>query len=115
MDNEPKDIDNMQDVVWADLARIYSDRADKRPFYANKVTDSDIQRWTTSIGTSRATLFDHIALYLARGFHSSEFDFTFCDAIINDLFSVISLAHETPPDLFWQIPDTTGGRRRCPQ
>ena len=41
---------------------------------------------------------------LARGFHASELDFTFCDAVINDLFGrVMTPAREPAPSLFWQV------------
>jgi len=92
------------DSMWADVRRLYRDRLDKRPWYASSLTEADVQRWTAQAGVPRAILYDEIAMRLARGFHASELDFTFCDAVINDLFArVIMPAHEPAPDLFWQV------------
>jgi len=66
------------------------------------LTEADVQRWSAWIG-SRAALYDQIALYLARGFQSSELTFAFCDAIINHLHWVIIRADDRRPELFWAI------------
>jgi len=55
------------------------------------------------MGTSKSALYDQIAIHMARGFHNSELDFTFCDAIVNDIHAVIVSTRETPPDLFWLV------------
>ena len=94
---------NAFDAVWADLTNLYRARLDKRPWYAAKLTEADVQRWSALMGAPREALYDQIAMRLARGFHTSEFDFTFCDAVINDVFGVILLAHESRPALFWQV------------
>ena len=52
---------------------------------------------------SRADLYDQIALRLARGFYDSELDFTFCDAVINDMFGVIISVNEVHKELFWRV------------
>lgn len=54
-------------------------------------------------GKSRAVLYDEIAIYLALGFYKSNLTFEFCDAIVNDIWGIITTADEDRPDLFWQI------------
>jgi hypothetical protein len=48
-------------------------------------------------------LYDQIALFLAKGFHASELTFAFCDAVINDLFGVITATDEHRPEFFWAV------------
>jgi len=87
------------DAVWADLTAIYQVRAEQRPIFTRRLTESDIQKWRTTLRVSRATLYDMIAMRLARGFYASDLDFTFCDTVINDINRVITLSKEGWPDL----------------
>jgi hypothetical protein len=91
------------DTVWTDLKRIYQVRSEQRPFFASRLAESDIQRWSTYLGIPRSALYDQIAIQLAHGFHKAELDFTFCDAIVNDLYRVIIFAEEAWPDVFWRV------------
>jgi hypothetical protein len=60
------------------------------------LTKDHIKRWNELTGGTIKSLFGEIGLYLARGFHSSELTFDFCDAIANDLFVI--LTHESPAE-----------------
>jgi hypothetical protein len=91
------------DDVLADVKNIYQVTSDRRPFFASCLTEADVQRWSASMGISRAALYDQIAIYLARGFYDLELTFTFCDAIVTDIHGVITGANEERPDLFWSV------------
>jgi hypothetical protein len=65
--------------------------------------EHDIQRWSAQLGVTRTTLYDEIALFLAHGFHKRELSYAFCANIINDLWTLIRLAEEAPPDVFWSV------------
>ena len=91
------------DVVWADLKDIYQVSSNQWPFFTARLTEADVQRWSACMGVSRAALYDQIAIHLARGFHTSELDFMFCDAIVNDIHGVITHSLEDRPDLFWRV------------
>jgi hypothetical protein len=67
------------------------------------LTDADVDRWSSLISGPRSALYDQIALFLARGFHASELTFAFCDAVINDLFGVITSTNEYRSDFFWAV------------
>ncbi|MGI9074437.1 MAG: hypothetical protein ACR2JB_24695 [Bryobacteraceae bacterium] len=90
------------DIVIADLKSIYQVQAETSSQRA-RLTDHDIQRWSTLVGQSRALLYDQVATYLPSCFHSSELDFESCDAIVNDIHGVITFADESRPDLFWAV------------
>lgn len=49
------------------------------------LTDDDVEKWIFRTGIAVEVLFDGIAMYLARGFHTGLLPFQFCDAIINAL------------------------------
>lgn len=91
------------DAVLVELKSI--DQANLGKPYSNRthLAEDDIQRWSALAGESRAVLYDHIAIYLARGFHNSELTFEFCDAIVNDIHGVITSSDEARPALFWEI------------
>ena len=91
------------DDVRADLKKIYEVISDQRPFFAASLAEADVQRWSASTGVSRAALYDQIAIYLARGYYSSDLTFTFCDAVVNDIYGVITGANEDRPKLFWSV------------
>ena len=79
------------------------------------LTDDDIERWTAEVEISVEALFDGIAMYLARGFHTGTLPFAFCDAIVNNLNGFVYdprsfyATHakngplQGPPKLFWDI------------
>jgi len=89
--------------VISELAELYKDQLGYAHPPVPGLLEADVQRWSTSLGVSRATLFDLIALHLARGFHASELTFAFCDAVVNDLHGMITFANEDRPDLFWRV------------
>jgi hypothetical protein len=89
--------------VTSELTELYKDQLGHPNPSVSGLREAYVQRWSTSIGGSRSTLYDEIALYLARGFHAFELTFAFCDAVVNDLHGVISFAHEDRPDLFWKV------------
>jgi len=55
------------------------------------------------IGGTRNSAYDAIALHLARGFHSSELPYALCDAIVNDLFGIITSTGSEWPELFFEV------------
>jgi hypothetical protein len=87
--------------IITELKTLYKDWPRNR--HRVPALEADVQRWSKSFGVSRSDLFDQMALYLARGFYSSELTFAFCDVVINDLHGVISIAKEERPDLFWEV------------
>ena len=89
--------------VISELKAIYKDQLGYPHPPGPGLTEADVQRWSSSLGCSRSTLYDQIAAHLARGFHASRLDFCFCDAVVNDLFGVITSADERRPDLFWAV------------
>ena len=60
-----------------------------------RLTEDDVKRWNELTGRTRKSLYGEIALYLARGFHSSELTFDFCYWIANDLFGIITSGAES--------------------
>lgn len=90
-------------VVIEELERIRQNEAGKPYSSRTHLTDDDVERWSALTGEPRSALYDQIALYLARGFHRSELDFEFCDAVVNDIHAIITLADDIRPDLFWEI------------
>lgn len=52
-------------------------------------------------GGDRSGLYDDIALYLAQGFHNADLPFDSCDATVNAIHGIITLAGESWPELFW--------------
>ena len=94
------------EIVLSDLKRIYGVyllQAKQPNPPETRLTDEDVQRWNALTGVPRSVLYDHIARYLARGFHRSELTFEFCDWILNDIHGVITSHDEARPDLFWQV------------
>ena len=88
------------DDVKTDLIRLYQIHGDNPEM---RLREEDIQKWTASLAISRSELYDHIAIYLARGFDSLELPFQFCDAVVNDIHRVITFADDVRPDLFWKV------------
>lgn len=90
-------------VVVEELKRLHQSEAGKPYSSRVHITEQDIQRWSAITGETRLALYDQIAIYLARGFHGSELDFEFCDAIVNDINGVITSADDIRPELFCEV------------
>ncbi len=54
-------------------------------------------------GLSRSQVFEEIARFLALGFNDSELSFSFCDAIVNDLFGPYTDTAKPKSELFWEV------------
>jgi hypothetical protein len=89
------------DELLAELHVRYPDGATWRERLS--LSNFDILRWTASTGMPRQDLYDQLAIELARGFNASELSFEFCDAVVNDIHSVIIFNDEQRPHLFWEI------------
>jgi hypothetical protein len=83
------------DAVATDLFRLYGPTGEG-------LTETDVSRWSEWLQTDRGTLYDRIALFLARGFHNGELPFDFCDRIVNDIHDVIIVADECRPEIYWE-------------
>ena len=88
--------------ITSELKALYKDQLGYPHPPVPGLREAEVLRWSGWVG-SRAAVYDQIALYLARGFQSSERSFAFCDAVINDLHGVIVGADDHRPDLFWAI------------
>lgn len=88
--------------VITELKRIY-DEDRLRDRTVDHLMDHDVQTWSSLLGISEPCLYNQIAMYLARGFQDLELTFQFCDAVINDLYSVLVFTDERPPNLFWKV------------
>src|SRR6185436_6138828 len=94
------------DAVLAELRSIYcvDQFQTKKPDPPSvHLTEADIKRWSTLTGRPRDSLYNEIALHLARGFHASELTFEFCDAVVSDVFGIITATRSEWPDLFFEI------------
>ena len=91
------------EVVINELERLHQNEAGKPYSSRTHLTDDDVRRWSALIGEPRSALYDQIAVYLAAGFHRSELDFEFCDAVVNDIHAIITSSDDIRPDLFWEI------------
>ncbi len=69
----------------------------------DQVVSEELEGWSVTLQLSRSEICDRIALFLARGFRSSQLSFGFCDAVVNDLFGAITLTGEAKPALFWKV------------
>jgi hypothetical protein len=78
------------------------DHSQFRP-YVPIITEADVEKWHAAAELHRSELYNQIAIWLARGFHRRELSFEFCDAIVNDLHAIITLANEDRPELFWEV------------
>ena len=83
------------EAVATDLFRLYGPAGEG-------LTEQDVIRWSELTGLDRGTLYDQIALFLARGFHIGELPFDFCDGIVNDIHGVITFADECRPEIYWE-------------
>jgi hypothetical protein len=83
------------EAVTTDLFRVYG-------LAGEGLTEQDVSRWSELTGLARGTLYDQIALLLARGFHNGELPFDLCDRIVNDILVVITYADECRPEIYWE-------------
>jgi hypothetical protein len=67
------------------------------------IKESDVAFWSSEYGGDRQTVYVAFARYLAIAFHERRLPFAFCDAVMNDLQTIIAMADEPHPDLFWQV------------
>jgi hypothetical protein len=89
--------------VASELRGLYNDQSHYPECRVPGLREADFQRWCKTLDVPRSELFDQIALDLARGFYASDLTFGFCDAVINDLFGLITSSNEPSPDLFWRV------------
>jgi hypothetical protein len=68
-----------------------------------KIGNREITNWCEEAGLSRSACYDAIALKLAQGFQSNAFEYSFCDEVVNDIHSLITMQNEDRPELFWNI------------
>lgn len=90
-------------LVLNDLTAIYQPPSDIALSGGGNLAEEDVRRWAEATGEPPSVLYDRIATYLARGFHSSELPYTFCHAVLNGIFGVISSADEPRPRFFWEV------------
>jgi hypothetical protein len=55
-----------------------------------RLSSADVERWVAISDLTPPELLDQTAIYLARGFHRGELHFTFCDAVVNQLFAWVT-------------------------
>ena len=67
------------------------------------IEEPDVELWAARYGGDHRLLYDALARYLAVAFHQGKLPFAFCDAVINDLHTVITIANDVRPDLFWRV------------
>jgi hypothetical protein len=72
-------------------------------FLDRHLTEADVERWCNLSGWNRPQLFDEVAMCLARGFHSSQLSFDFCDMVVNDLASPVTNTSGSKPRFFWEV------------
>ena len=88
--------------IIAELKAIYIDGVPYRELDRH-MTEADVLRWSAARSLSRRQLFDEVAKWLALGFCSSELSFEFCDAVANDLASLVMNTDGPKPELFWDV------------
>ncbi len=68
--------------------------------------------WSKATGLDLADLVEGMALDVARKYHSYEFDFGFCDSLVNELWgvAVLGFVHDRPDvidrlagGIFWDV------------
>ena len=68
-----------------------------------KINKEMVSDWCSKTRLTREALYDSIALILAKGFQSGEFDFLFCDHVVNDLHTIIDLRNDSHPEFFYNV------------
>jgi hypothetical protein len=77
------------EVVLQELNEIRRDGTGKPYSQRVHLTGDHVRKWSALLCQPEAHLYDEIAIYLARGFHSHELDFEFCDSVANDIYGLI--------------------------
>jgi hypothetical protein len=95
------------DAVFAELKQRYQAVLDDIDAAIDSpLTAADIERWSAGLAIPKDDLYARIALELAHGYHERQFSFTFCDAIVNDIFRM-RIDTKQPgleePELFWNV------------
>lgn len=72
------------------------------------IRQADVDQYAASAPGGELGLYNDIARGLAQGFHSGNFSFEFCDAVVNDLYGVLiagQMREPQPPwpDLFYDV------------
>jgi hypothetical protein len=92
------------DALVLELRRRYSLLdAENMGVDRGRITEDDIVNLTGGCAGKRADAFDELARHLALAFHERRLPFEFCDAVMNDLHSVICFAGDMRPDFFWKV------------
>jgi hypothetical protein len=92
------------DILAAELQQRYASFIEERDgVRPGLITEADVDRWAAECGGDRGRVYDEVAHYLAVGYHERQLPFAFCDAVINDLHTVITNLDDMRPDLFWQV------------
>ncbi len=94
------------DDIFRELRRMYKPEFDGTGAGLESPTSSDIRRWSNELGVKPIAVYDTIALLLAEGFHRRELTFEFCDAVMNDVFSVAVAAIDEWgewKETFWSV------------
>jgi hypothetical protein len=90
------------EVIILELKRQYQ-LLERTGSEISTISSADFDVWSKRLGVTRSALYDLIALRLAKGFHTDEFPFNFCDKILNTVHGVITLADENRPELFSKV------------
>jgi hypothetical protein len=96
--------------ILDELKTVYESDGDKDDAL---LTPWEIDRWSNELQMKPVALYDLLALRLAVGFHRGELTFEFCDAVINDLYSVAISALDEWGEwqrLFWSVYTAFDGR-----
>lgn len=67
------------------------------------IREPDVELWAAENGGDRGLVYDAFARHLAVAFHQRRLPFAFCDAVLNDLETVITMADDVRSDLFWRV------------
>lgn len=96
----PMNIDALVPQLWQRYPFLDDDKMRVR---LGRITEVDVARWAGEYDGDRGQVFDAFARHLAVAFHERRLPFAFCDAVMNDLHTVISNADDMRPDLFWKV------------
>jgi hypothetical protein len=91
------------DDVIDELKSMYAPKLLERGISMERLTAIHIKKWCEELSQSRSSLYDSIAYYLAYGFNNIDLSFSFCDAVVDDIHSIITCGDELRPKLFWQV------------
>ncbi len=97
------------DLVLADLERIYgTGKPGGEVPESTRLSEKDLEKWSQLAGITRESLYDEIAMYLARGFQAKQLSFDFCDVVASHLFqsvisSLVAGREQNLPELFYDV------------